>query len=560
MKRIEFVFGTLPNWWQSEDGRVGSPLIDEAKWDQQLLASQFSGLNIVLKDTANGLTHRSSMMVTAKPRPITIPFKQVVLIDSSSPSEAAKTMSSKVERQLEELGVAVERATLESAASPNANGELLVHKKPIVSLVEVENSLVSDLSQSDFYSLKKVLLHCSGGLWISRGGQQVDPLGDPAFSATTGLLRVFRGEKPDQRVCELNLSSQMVVSDDKAADLVARVLKSICNDDLYNLESEFAELNGRLLVPRLFDEPHKNHSLQTIGHQPLPELQPFHQPERPLQLDIGVPGMLDTLRFIDDPQATESLGENDVEIEVLANSMNFFDIMVSMGLVPNTVLGLDAAGTIKRVGSKVTLVKAGDRVATFYPGAFKNLLRINETLVQQLPEDMTFEVGASLSCAYITAYQSLIEIGRLSRDETVLIHSATGGLGQAAIQISKHLGATIFATAGSKEKRQILTEEFGIPADHVFNSRDLSFTKGILRLTHGKGVDVVLNSLSGEALRKTWECVATYGRFIEVGKKDILDNSGLDMRPFLTNATFASVNAEVRIPANLMTLPVLTFL
>ena len=101
--------------------------------------------------------------------------------------------------------------------------------------------------------------------------------------------------------------------------------------------------------------------------------------------------------------------------------------MISMGLVPNTVLGLDAAGTIKQVGPKVTFVKPGDRVATFCPGAFKNLLRTHETLVQPLPEDMTFEVGASLPCVYITAYQSLIEIGRLSQGETVLIHSATGG-------------------------------------------------------------------------------------------------------------------------------------
>ena len=134
------------------------------------------------------------------------------------------------------------------------------------------------------------------------------------------------------------------------------------------------------------------------------------------------------------------------------------------------------------------------------------------------------------------------------------------GLGQAAIQIAKYLGATIFATAGSKEKRQLLTEELGIPADHVFNSRDLSFTKGILRLTKGKGVDVVLNSLSGEALRKTWECVATYGRFIEVGKKDILSNNGLDMGKFLNNATFASVNAEVRILKLTLVTIVLTYL
>ena len=101
--------------------------------------------------------------------------------------------------------------------------------------------------------------------------------------------------------------------------------------------------------------------------------------------------------------------------------------MVSMGLVADTVLGADAAGTIKRVGSKVTLVEPGDRVALMCLGAYRNLLRVDETVVQVMPENMTFEEGASLPCVYITAYQSLVEIGRLSHGESILIHSAAGG-------------------------------------------------------------------------------------------------------------------------------------
>jgi NADPH:quinone reductase-like Zn-dependent oxidoreductase len=239
--------------------------------------------------------------------------------------------------------------------------------------------------------------------------------------------------------------------------------------------------------------------------------------------------------------------------------------MVSMGLVADTVLGADAAGTITHVGSKVTMVKPGDRVALMSIGAYRNILRANETLVQILPDAMTFEEGASLPCVYITAYQSLVEIGRLSHGESILIHSAAGGecpnlliglhvrltrslgLGQAAIQLAKHLGAEVFVTAGSPEKRKLLMDEHGIPNDHVFNSRDTTFAKGIMRMTNGKGVDVVLNSLAGEALRRTWECIADYGRFIEVGKKDILGNSGLEMMPFLRNVTFAGVNIEVSL-------------
>ena len=100
-------------------------------------------------------------------------------------------------------------------------------------------------------------------------------------------------------------------------------------------------------------------------------------------------------------------------------------------------------------------------------------------------------------------------------------------------------------TAGSTAKRQLLRDEYGIPADHVFNSRDLSFAKGIMRVTNGRGVDVVLNYLSGEGLRKTWECTAMFGRFVELGKKDIMANSGLEMSHFLRNITFTSVNMEV---------------
>ena len=103
----------------------------------------------------------------------------------------------------------------------------------------------------------------------------------------------------------------------------------------------------------------------------------------------------------------------------------------------------------------------------------------------------------------------------------------------------------MFATVGSDEKRSLIQETYHIPDDHIFNSRDLTFSKAIMRSTKGQGVDVVLNSLAGEALRQTWECIAMFGRFIEIGKKDILANSGLEMEPFLRNVTFAGVNLEV---------------
>jgi NADPH:quinone reductase-like Zn-dependent oxidoreductase len=119
------------------------------------------------------------------------------------------------------------------------------------------------------------------------------------------------------------------------------------------------------------------------------------------------------------------------------------------------------------------------------------------------------------------------------------------GLGQALIQIAQDIGAEIFATVGSAAKRQLLVKQYAIPVDHIFNSRDLTFAKGVMRMTKGSGVDVIVNSLEGESLRRTWECIALFGRFVEIGVRDILANSRLDMAPFSKSATFASVHLDV---------------
>ena len=115
------------------------------------------------------------------------------------------------------------------------------------------------------------------------------------------------------------------------------------------------------------------------------------------------------------------------------------------------------------------------------------------------------------------------------------------------IQIAQHLGAEIFVTVSTTDKCDLM-KEFGITDDHIFNSRDLSFTKGIDRLTDGQGVDVIVNTLTGEALRQTWACISPFGRFIELGKKDVLANNGLEMKHFSANVSFSLVNVQVMFP------------
>jgi len=158
---------------------------------------------------------------------------------------------------------------------------------------------------------------------------------------------------------------------------------------------------------------------------------------------------------------------------------------------------------------------------------------------------MTFETAASLPTQYVAAYVSLYDTARLQGGETVLIHSATGGVGQAAVMMSQRVGAEVFVTVGSEEKKDFVMEQFGIPEDHIFSSRDASFGEGIMAATGGKGVDVVLNSLAGELLQESFNCLAPFGRFVEIGKKDLEMNSSLAMEAFTRAVTFSSIDIIV---------------
>lgn len=213
-----------------------------------------------------------------------------------------------------------------------------------------------------------------------------------------------------------------------------------------------------------------------------------------------------------------------------------------MGQIPDELLGFDASGIVRRVGSGVSKFKIGDKVAMYGHGAHRTIHRSRADYCERIPEGLSFEQAATIPVVHGTAWYGLVHLARVKKGQSILIHAAAGGVGQSAIQIAQHFGMDIYVTVGSDVKRNLLRETYNIPEDHMFNSRDLSFVKGIKRMTNGRGVDVILNSLSGEALRQSWYCIAPFGTFLEIGIKDILGNTELDMRPFLQDATFAFFN------------------
>ncbi|GKT45236.1 highly reducing polyketide synthase gloL [Colletotrichum spaethianum] len=215
-----------------------------------------------------------------------------------------------------------------------------------------------------------------------------------------------------------------------------------------------------------------------------------------------------------------------------------------MGIVDSNIssLGLEAAGVIRQTGPETKELIAGDRVFVFGGGCFSTGIVISEKLCVKIPDTMDFEDAATMPCVFSTVIHGLLDIARLSKNDSVLIHSACGGVGIAAIQICKMVGAEIYCTVGSDEKIQYLESSFNIPRERVFNSRDASFLPDILKATKGRGVDVVLNSLSGDLLHASWNCVAEFGKMIEIGKRDLIGNGKLALNVFELNRSYHGVD------------------
>ncbi|KAF7898957.1 uncharacterized protein EAF01_008170 [Botrytis porri] len=150
--------------------------------------------------------------------------------------------------------------------------------------------------------------------------------------------------------------------------------------------------------------------------------------------------------------------------------------------------------------------------------------------------------AATIPLVYLTSIYSLFNIGNLQKGQSVLIHSATGGVGLSCIQLCQYIGAEIFVTVGTEEKRQLLSEKYGIPHDHMFSSRNTKFASEIMEVTDGKGIDVIINSLTGELLDASWRICADGGSMIEIGKKDMVARSYLSMEPFDRNCSFKAVD------------------
>ncbi|KAJ5644819.1 polyketide synthase [Penicillium longicatenatum] len=514
-----YVWGVLPGWWAGQsDNRANEPYVSTERWKRELEAAGFQP-NAMVPDSAE--PHQLNTMIAAKPMVESNPTKRVTLLTLSDlDSKALICMTA----SLEERGYAIERRGVQDTPLSMPVGQ------DVIALLDSdeEGPFFGDMDDKRFEFFKTLVdnLKNCGILWVTRLSQI--QCQDPRFGQITGIARTIRSELlVDFATCEVDKINDSSI--ERIIDVFEK-FQARQEDEISKPEFEYAIVKDTVHVGRFHSFSFQDELLLSV-------------PNDMIALRTSKPGRLSALEWAH--QESQVLKENDLEIETYAAGLNFKDVLCAMGILESSGdgFGLEGAGIVRRAGPNSNM-KAGDRVMFISRGAFATRVVISENLCEVIPDGLSFEDAAAMPCVFATSIHSLFNVGNLKKGQSVLIHSACGGIGISAIQLSQMAGAEIYTTVGNEEKVKYLMETFGLPRNRIFNSRNTSFVEDVMRETNGEGVDLALNSLSGELLHATWQCIAPFGKMVEIGKRDLVGSGKLDMSTFLENRSYCCVDLD----------------
>ncbi|KAF2973282.1 hypothetical protein GQX73_g405 [Xylaria multiplex] len=528
------IFGTLPGWWLSEEPeRQYSPNMSLQTWKPILEEAGFTGIDLDIWDCEDQ-EHRAMSVIMSTAIPEELPaYKSKIALVYDPAQQPPKDWLSGLAEQIKDATGSTPVVT--ALGSPEIEDKLCIFLSGL-------DGQPQKFDKSNFDEIKTLATRSQGLLWVTAGSSIDCPL--PENALHKGFLRTCRVEDRSRHFASLDLDSSRSAWDPESKALITKVFTHVFNSSSNAPEDfEFAEREGQILLPRLVRDVAENEAF--INNASNAETQPFIQTERVLKLEVTKPGLLDSIVFRDDEDFELPLPDGWVEVQPRAYGINFRDIMSAMGqLDEKQELGVESAGIVTRVGPNTSdKIQPGMRVIALTPhGHISARVRVPWHNVVAMPDEMEFSEAASVAAVFATAYYSMFDAGRLEEGDTMLVHAAAGGVGQACIILAQWKGIKVLATVGTPEKRAFLTKTYGIPDEHIFSSRDETFVPGVLAATSQQGVDVVINSLAGPLLNATWNIVAQHGRFIEIGKKDIHQNKALEMRPFRKAVSFSAVD------------------
>ncbi|KAK5987506.1 Highly reducing polyketide synthase gloL [Cladobotryum mycophilum] len=515
---VSFIMSFFPGWWIGEnDDRVDSPLVSIDRWNKELQGAGFCGAESVFLDDEM-FFHTNAVIVSRVVAPV-VHAGAVTLLYKEKRHEFAHEIAA----ILEQRGTKVHWSEITNQEH--------IEGQDIISTIDLEAPFFHLMPEEDYKTFMNHLSKLNDGiLWLTRSCQV--NCTDPRYAVVLGLARTIRQEH------SIGISTVELESlDSTAAGVVTKLFEKFHNrprgvDKGRSIDHEFVVRDGTVHVGRFDWFPMSA------------ELEMELQDDDPKRLTIGNIGSFDSIHWVHHERSL--VQANEIEVNIRCVGLNFRDIMIAAGFVPgkDDCFGLEASGVVARTGSAVDNLMPGDHVLMLGNGLFTTRKVIPASHVVPIPKGLSLEDAAAMPVVYVTAIQALINLGNLQRGQTILIHSACGGVGQAAIHLSKMVGAEIYATVGNEDKVQHLLDHHNIPRERIFNSRTTAFVEDIMKATENRGVDLVLNSLSGELLHASWQCVAKYGKMMEIGKRDILERGHLGLDLFNGNRTFFGIDLD----------------
>lgn len=475
-----------------------------------------------------------TLVAVRGPKQTGLENKEVVIVKPNQSSPSIDSLATAVAAHLEKNAgvVQLRTVTIDSIETVNLNEQVAC-----VCLLEMEHEFLATISSEYMNRFRKITDNVGGLLWLTGANMLSAP--NPDLTLSNGLSRALMLEQPALRYAVLDIGADISKPN---------YLEPICNSVSAALtfryatdDNEFIQKDGILYISRFAPDVELNALFRQRMNPETMKLVPLGE-VGPAKLSIGQVGMTDTIHFqqVSERKTTPPAGFVDVDLRAVG--LNAKDVYALNGRAEtrSATTALDFGGAISAVGPDVEHLKVGDRVAGFVPNHFGTTERVTAQAVHKMLPEEEFTVLPTLLTVYCTALVALRDRAHLRAGESILIHSGAGAFGLAAITMAKHMGATVFATVGSQSKREYLVKEMGVPTENIFHSRNASFMEDILAATGGRGVNVIINSLVGDLMHASWSCIAPFGRFIEIGKRELIDAGKLDMRVFLKNATFTA--------------------
>ncbi|KAI0595293.1 polyketide synthase [Biscogniauxia sp. FL1348] len=541
---------------QTEEKTNGASL-DSTSWDGIFQEEGFESAAALMDDTGEVRNHETIILTTLK--------NTNRQRDTVNPVVHLLHGTSGVPSLLKCLAQAMEGRGLSTRTVPLDNArEVLAPNSHVVAFLDGENLLMSaDQHRLDLF--QHLAANTASMVWITSCGLIKGRNPDGAF--VTGLLRTLGAENPAGQFLSVDIDAEdFRVSEEDVRELVSCLVdqelalqEALGDSDEIEVNREVAWQDGCMWVSRIVPDAHLQgyaKTATTLNNHEAKMVSLVNQ--GPVRADFETPGILTSLYFRPYTELWKPLPCDWIEVKVEAVGLNWKDLGLCSGRFDQNNLSNEYCGVVTKAGSNVSNLQVGDRVYGMGKGHFGNYTHVPAALAQKLRPDASAFEAATMPLVFMTAVYAFEYVTRLRKGQTVLIQSASGGLGLAAVQLALSKSADVFVTAGTPEKARFLIEKMGIPSDHVFSSRNSADLMRMVPVTKNGGFDVILSTAQGDMLYESIKALAPLGHLIDVGRLDVTSSKTIALELFQKSASFTSfdlglvVDSDITLGGELM--------